>query len=84
MKMGLCDTSDDEDEDESVAEDVGNLLRAAVRGDLEKVRHFIISKGVGVDAVNYQGWTAFHFACINGHVEVNYLLISCSDFPASV
>lgn len=53
------------------------FLHAAKNGSLYQVKECIIH-GVNKDAKDSKGWTALHYACLNGYLNiVQYLIEAC-------
>jgi ankyrin repeat protein len=38
-------------------------------GRLDKLRQLISAPNVGINVVDYNGWTPFHEACLKGHTD---------------
>jgi glutaminase len=56
------------------------LCTAAAKGDVEKLRHMIEKKGFDPSDADYDGRSALHLACEEGHLEaVKYLVSSGAD-----
>lgn len=62
-----------------VAEEVGNLLFYASKGDVAGIQT-LLDQGMPVDAADYDGRTALHLAASEGHAAVvNFLLKNNAD-----
>lgn len=62
-----------------VAEEVGNLLFYASKGDVAGIQK-LLDQGMPVDAADYDGRTALHLAASEGHAAVvNFLLKNNAD-----
>ncbi|KAG0630644.1 hypothetical protein M758_1G194000 [Ceratodon purpureus] len=62
-----------------VAEEVGNLLFHASKGDVAGIQK-LLDQGMPVDAADYDGRTALHLAASEGHSNVvNFLLTNKAD-----
>lgn len=52
----------------------------ALEGDLKRLQHLLEKKGVPPDLLDSAGYTALHYACRAGHLEiVSYLISSGAD-----
>lgn len=54
----------------------GDLHDAAQKGDLAKIKDFIVHR-VGINAEGQHGETALHLAALHGHKQIVNLLLSC-------
>lgn len=57
-----------------VAEEVGNLLFYASKGNAAGVKK-LLDQGMPVDATDYDGRTALHLAASEGHTDIVKLLL---------
>lgn len=60
--------------DRGIAYSTLEFFNAAERGDLEVVKLFVES-GMSVDVADVCGYTALHFAALNGHLSVVKVLV---------
>ena len=49
-----------------------------MRGDFEVIQELLETPEIDVNTTDDQGWTPFHAACSNGHVEVVKLMLENS------
>jgi ankyrin repeat protein len=61
----------DSDEEEGAVLDGESLHWSAIIGESEKLERMLTKDGIQVDGVDERGYTAFHQACGNGHVDVS-------------
>eukprot|EP01043_Picozoa_sp_COSAG02_P025787 COSAG02_NODE_1462_length_12490_cov_71.373820_5_plen_259_part_00 len=65
----------DSDEEEGAALDSESLHWSAIVGEKAKLERMLAKPGIQIDGVDERGYTAFHQACGNGHVDCVKVLV---------
>lgn len=74
LPAGVLDAPDS-DEEEGAVLDGESLHWAAIVGDEAKLERMLAKPGIQIDGVDERGYTAFHQACGNGHVDCVKVLV---------
>ena len=65
----------DSDEEEGASLDSESLHWSAIVGEKAKLERMLAKPGIQIDGVDERGYTAFHQACGNGHVDCVKVLV---------
>jgi len=65
----------DSDEEEGAVLDGESLHWSAIIGEQAKLERMLAKPGIQIDGVDERGYTAFHQACGNGHVDCVQVLV---------